>query len=85
MRTAAIDVATVPLLRVIGPADIDMGTCVPSSAAHGTVAQDYWIFRDPSFSGTLNVSLEGLPSDITGTVNPETLQFPGGANRSLSA
>ncbi len=78
-RTVAIDVDTVPLLRVFGPADIDIGTCVPSSAAHGTVARDYWILRDPSFSGTLNVSLEGLPADIGGTVNPETLQFPGGA------
>ena len=76
-RTLSIELATVPLIRVVGPADIDLRTCVQSSAAHGTVTRDYWVLRDPSYAGVLNVALEGLPADVSATVSPQPLTWPG--------
>jgi hypothetical protein len=77
-RTLAIDLATAPMLRVSGPADIDFACCTPSGA-RGSVIRDYVVIRDPSVSGPINVSLGGLPADVTGTVDPQTLEFLGGA------
>jgi hypothetical protein len=77
-RTLEIDIATVPMLRLSGPADIDFAGCA-SNGTHGTVSHDYFVTRDPGVSGPLDVQLEGLPADVTGRVNPEQLDFPAGA------
>jgi hypothetical protein len=78
-RTLAIEIASVPMLQVFGPAQMDLASCVQTAAAHGTVSRDYWVIRHWSFAGVLTVALEGLPVGVTGTVNPQTLSFPGGA------
>ncbi|WON73847.1 hypothetical protein [Nitrosospira sp. Is2] len=77
-RSLAMVIATTPKLRIFGPADIDFAGCNPQGA-HGSVTRDYWVIRDPSISGPLTVSLEGLPADVSGTADPQTLTFPGGA------
>jgi hypothetical protein len=77
-RSHAIVIATAPKLRIFGSADIDFAGCNPQGA-RGSVARDYWVIRDPSVTGPIAVSLEGLPADVTGTVDPQTLSFPGGA------
>lgn len=76
-RTLAIEIASVPMLQVFGPAEIDFANCVQTTAAHGTVSRDYWVIRDWRFAGVLTVALEGLPVGVSGTVNPQTLSFPG--------
>src|SRR2546426_275761 len=48
------------------------GSCSPRRAPAPPV-------RHPSVSGPLNVKLEGLPANVTGTVDPSLLTFPGGA------
>ena len=77
-RSHAIVIATAPKLRIFGSADIDFAGCNPQGA-RGSVTRDYWVIRDPSVTGPIAVSLEGLPADVTGTVDPQTLSFPGGA------
>jgi hypothetical protein len=77
-RSHAIVIATAPKLRIFGPADIDFAGCNPQGA-RGSVTRDYWVIRDPSIVGPIAVALEGLPPDVTGTVDPQTLGFPGGA------
>ncbi|MGZ6392265.1 MAG: hypothetical protein ACXWQZ_23750, partial [Ktedonobacterales bacterium] len=78
LRTLAIDLATHPMLRVSGPADIDFAGCAPNGV-YGTVTREYMVIRDPLVTGPISASLEGLPADVTGTVSPSTLQFPNGA------
>ena len=77
-RSHAIVIATAPKLRIFGSADIDFAGCNPQGA-RGSVTRDYWVIRDPSVTGPITISLEGLPADVTGTVDPQTLSFPGGA------
>lgn len=77
-RTLTLDVSTTPKLRVSGSADIDFAGCAPTGA-HGTVKEDYWISRHHSVNGPISVALENLPPDVTGTVDPDVLAFPGGA------
>ena len=77
-RSHAIVIETAPKLRIFGSADIDFAGCNPQGA-RGSVTRDYWVIRDPSVTGPITISLEGLPADVTGTVDPQTLSFPGGA------
>jgi hypothetical protein len=77
-RSLAIVISTAAKLRVFGPADIDFAGCNPQGA-RGGVTRDYLVLRDPSVAGPINVSLEGLPTDVMGTVDPQILSFPGGA------
>lgn len=76
-RTLAIEIATVPMIQIFGPADIDFANCVQTGAAHGRASSSYWVIRYWNFSGELSVAIEGLPVGITGTVSPQTLTFPG--------
>lgn len=75
-RDLVIGVVTAPVLRVSGPADIAFAGCA-RHGAHGTVAADYLVTRAPTIGGPFDVSLEGLPVDVTGIVEPSTIQFPG--------
>ncbi len=77
-RTLSIFVQTAPNLRVSGRADIDFATGSPSGT-HGTISQDYVVVRHPSVSGPISIGLEGLPADVTGTVDPPVLGFAAGA------
>jgi hypothetical protein len=77
-RPLYLVVETVPNLRVSGPAAIDFSGCAVSGT-RGTIAQEYTVIRHPSIHGPINVTLEGLPANVTGTVSPQVLQFAGGA------
>lgn len=77
-RSVTTIIESTPALTVQGSAAIDFGTCAVS-AAHGTVVAKYLVVRDYRISGPLQVSLENVPSGVTGSVTPTTLTFSAGA------
>jgi hypothetical protein len=77
-RPLSFVVETVPNLRVSGRADVNFSLATPNGV-YGTISQEYTVVRHPSITGPINVALEGLPANVTGTVDPQTLWFAGGA------
>ena len=77
-RAASIDLTTTAQLEVHGPADVDFSNCAPDGV-HGITNVDYWVIRDFRVTGPIQVTLENLPADVTGTVSPDNLGFPGWA------
>lgn len=75
-RSASMALATESQLRVTGPADLDFSGCAPNGS-HGSITRDYWIIRDFRVRGPIDVALENLPPEVTATVTPATLDFPG--------
>lgn len=75
-RSASIDMTTTAQLQVTGPADLDFSNCAPEGV-HGIANVDYWVIRDFRVTGPINVTLQNLPADVTGTVTPDNLTFPG--------
>jgi hypothetical protein len=77
-RTVSIELGTVPMIQIFGPANIDFAGCMQTAAAHGTVTRTYWVTRDWTVAGVFGVALEGVPAGVTSTITPSTLTFPGG-------
>jgi hypothetical protein len=77
-RTVSIELETVPMIQVFGPANIDLASCRQTAAAHGTVTRTYWVLRDWTVTGVFAVALEGVPTGVTSSISPSALTFPGG-------
>lgn len=65
-----------PTYVLYGPSGLDLSTCSQEGPV-GRVTETYWVVRGPDVSGPTQVSLSGLPTDVTATISPSILTFPG--------
>jgi hypothetical protein len=72
-RTAA---QTSPAYAVYGPSGIDMAGCSQAGPI-GTLASNFWVLRRHDVTGPTHVAITNLPPDVTATVSPEDLTYPG--------
>jgi hypothetical protein len=74
-RTLAIAQFAEPY-RVNGSADLNMAACSPEGPV-GKVSATFWVLRRYDVKGPTQIEIKNLPPDVTVTLSPATLTYPG--------
>lgn len=75
-HTAQLVVSVATPVEVSGSAQIDLSTCNQGGPV-GTVTRTFFVQREGTIAPPIDVTIEGLPPNVTATVTPPQLTFPG--------